>query len=124
MQEVKIVDIDNVQWNIKDQEARNKIANLEESKDITNSVNVLIGEASVIRNGKIIQVSGIIGNGNNGIVSVINNLPKAKLNNKIYYGVIVYWNGAMSFARYENQEIIVNANVEYGGAYTVTYIAE
>ena len=29
MQDVKIVDIDNVQWNIKDQEARDKIANLE-----------------------------------------------------------------------------------------------
>lgn len=29
MQEVKIIDIDNVQWNIKDQEARNRIANLE-----------------------------------------------------------------------------------------------
>lgn len=29
MQDVKIVDIDNMQWNIKDQEARNKIANLE-----------------------------------------------------------------------------------------------
>ena len=124
MKDVKIVDIDNEQWNIKDQEARDRIANLEESKDITNSVNVLIGEASVIRNGKIIQVSGIIGSGNDGIISVINNLPKAKLNNKIYYGVIVYWNGVMSFARYENQEIIVNANVEYGGAYTVTYIAE
>lgn len=29
MQDVKIIDIDNVQWNMKDQEARNKIANLE-----------------------------------------------------------------------------------------------
>ena len=29
MADVKIVDIDNVQWNIKDQEARNKITNLE-----------------------------------------------------------------------------------------------
>lgn len=29
MQDVKIVDIDNVQWNMKDQEARNKIANIE-----------------------------------------------------------------------------------------------
>lgn len=29
MQEVKIIDIDNVQWNIKDQEARNRIATLE-----------------------------------------------------------------------------------------------
>ena len=31
MQDVKIVDIDNVQWNMKDQEARNKITTLEES---------------------------------------------------------------------------------------------
>ena len=30
MADVKIVDIDNVQWNMKDQEARNKIASLEE----------------------------------------------------------------------------------------------
>ena len=29
MQDVKIIDIDNVQWNMKDQEARNRIANLE-----------------------------------------------------------------------------------------------
>lgn len=34
MQEVKIIDIDNVQWNIKDQEARNKIATLEELGNI------------------------------------------------------------------------------------------
>ena len=32
MQEVKIIDIDNVQWNIKDQEARNRIAALEEKQ--------------------------------------------------------------------------------------------
>ena len=31
MADVKIVDIDNVQWNMKDQEARNKIAALEEN---------------------------------------------------------------------------------------------
>lgn len=124
MQEVKIIDIDNVQWNIKDQEARNKIATLEEAKDITNSVNVLIGKASVIKNGKIIQISGMIGNGHNGIISVIKNLPKAKLNNNIYYGIIVYASGGISFARYENQELLVNANIEYGGTYTVTYIAE
>ena len=29
MQDVKIIDIDNEQWNMKDQEARNRIANLE-----------------------------------------------------------------------------------------------
>lgn len=34
MQDVKIVDIDNVQWNMKDQEARNKIASLEELGNI------------------------------------------------------------------------------------------
>ena len=124
MQDVKIIDIDNEQWNIKDQEARNKIANLEESKDITNSVNVLIGKASVIRSGKVIQISGTIENGREGNVIAISNLPKAKINNKVYYGIIVYSNGVTSYARYENQGIIVNANMVYGGAYTVTYIAE
>lgn len=41
MQDVKIVDIDNVQWNMKDQEARNKIAALEEKTTvkITNKSN-------------------------------------------------------------------------------------
>lgn len=34
MQDVKIIDIDNVQWNIKDQEARNK--NAEQDTNITN----------------------------------------------------------------------------------------
>ena len=34
MQDVKIIDIDNEQWNMKDQEARNKIANLEELGNI------------------------------------------------------------------------------------------
>ena len=34
MADVKIVDIDNVQWNMKDQEARNKIASLEELGNI------------------------------------------------------------------------------------------
>ena len=31
MQDVKIIDIDNVQWNMKDQEARNKITDIEEN---------------------------------------------------------------------------------------------
>lgn len=124
MQDVKIIDIDNIQWNIKDQEARNQIATLEESKDITNSVNVLIGKASVIRSGKVIQVTGTIEKGQDGNTVVISNLPKAKINNNMYYGVIVYSNGVVSYARYENQNIIVNVNTVYGGAYTVTYIAE
>lgn len=47
MADVKIVDIDNVQWNMKDQEARNKIANIEElfiSKDLPNvEINLYTG---------------------------------------------------------------------------------
>lgn len=35
MADVKIVDIDNVQWNIKDQEARNEIADMNKSSSTT-----------------------------------------------------------------------------------------
>lgn len=38
MADVKIVDIDNVQWNMKDQEARNKIANLETKTTISEKI--------------------------------------------------------------------------------------
>lgn len=53
MADVKIVDIDGEQWNIKDQDARNKIANIEESnitKDLENiTVNLKEGyEAEAI----------------------------------------------------------------------------
>ena len=44
MADVKIVDIDNVQWNMKDQEARNK--NTEQDEKITN----LIAEIGEIKN--------------------------------------------------------------------------
>ena len=43
MQEVKIIDIDNVQWNIKDQEARNKTVTLETKTTIKEEVLVQIG---------------------------------------------------------------------------------
>ena len=53
MADVKIVDIDNVQWNIKDQEARNKIAILEEAvsvKDLQDAViNMKSGYTSSIK---------------------------------------------------------------------------
>lgn len=42
MADVKIVDIDNVQWNMKDQEARNRIANLEEAVSVKDLQNVAI----------------------------------------------------------------------------------
>ena len=60
MQDVKIIDIDNVQWNIKDQEARNKIATLETevSTNIPNRFTVdekRIDGIYKIANGKSIQ---------------------------------------------------------------------
>ena len=44
MQDVKIIDIDNVQWNIKDQEARNKIATIEEKQ--TKIIDTIFGGTS------------------------------------------------------------------------------
>lgn len=37
MQDVKIIDIDNIQWNIKDQEARDRIAKLENNGTFTSN---------------------------------------------------------------------------------------
>ena len=42
MADVKIIDIDNEQWNMKDQEARNKIAILEEAVSVKDLQNVVI----------------------------------------------------------------------------------
>lgn len=42
MADAKIIDIDNVQWNIKDQEARNRIAALEEAVSVKDLPNVVI----------------------------------------------------------------------------------
>ena len=41
MQDVKIIDIDNEQWNMKDQEARNRIAALEEKQ--TKIIDIIFG---------------------------------------------------------------------------------
>ena len=76
MADVKMVDIDNVQWNIKDQEARNRIAVLEtltqEELDIANA-NVFCTK----RNGVVtlMIVNKIVINANSNVV-LINNLPK------------------------------------------------
>lgn len=60
MQDVKIVDIDNVQWNMKDQEARNQIAALETevNTNIPNKFTVdekRIDGIYTVANGKSIQ---------------------------------------------------------------------
>lgn len=49
MQDVKIIDIDNVQWNIKDQEARNKIAALEAANEVK-QLNVIKQNVTIIGN--------------------------------------------------------------------------
>lgn len=54
MADVKIVDIDNVQWNIKDQEARNKIATLEEKTTV--KVTKKIDETDIKMN--LIEING------------------------------------------------------------------
>lgn len=65
MQDVKIIDIDNVQWNIKDQETRNKTAILEE--EITRlktvekwdyEVPIYGGHITARRQGNVVSVTG------------------------------------------------------------------
>ena len=46
MADAKIIDIDNVQWNIKDQEARNRIAALEEAVSVKDLPDVVINMKS------------------------------------------------------------------------------
>lgn len=47
MADVKIVDIDNVQWNMKDQEARNKIAEIETKVTINEKILVQRGASYI-----------------------------------------------------------------------------
>ena len=56
MADVKIVDIDNEQWNMKDQEARNRIANLESV--LQTKANEIKAEIIGTRTIDIIQTSG------------------------------------------------------------------
>ena len=101
MQDVKIVDIDNVQWNIKDQEARNKIAVLEtlvnklkEETEITELKDIVLNPVlsffgTVIKRGKLIIVSGSISLSQHPTGALINNLPKNNsANNK---DTVVTW---------------------------------
>ena len=72
MADVKIIDIDNVQWNIKDQEARNKITELETlvnklkaDTEVTELSDIVLGSGvqflgTVIKVGKQVTVSGTV----------------------------------------------------------------
>ena len=95
MQDVRIVDIDNVQWNIKDQEARNKIVNLENlfiAEDLPDvEINLNTGYTAMdiqgyahYKIGKIHFVTflireltgGAIGTGNTAYIATTNLRPK------------------------------------------------
>ena len=73
MADVKIVDIDNVQWNMKDQEARNRIAALEESltvKDV-NEIAITLKEGYTATEANIASISKY-GKLNIGVLSITN----------------------------------------------------
>ena len=133
MADVKIVDIDNVQWNIKDQEARNKIAVLETlTKEDLNFDNASI--TCIKRNGvaTLMIVNKIVINPHSNII-LTNNLPKkycpvvpsfrtSFIHNAsdAYCGqVIIRSNGSMEIYNSSDQ------SVELGGSITnVTYVAQ
>lgn len=87
MADVKIVDIDGSQWAMKDQEARNKIAELETlvnklktDTEVTELNNFVLGEGvqfagTVIKVGKQVTVSGTINVRQNYNPYIISNLP-------------------------------------------------
>lgn len=133
MQDVKIIDIDNVQWNMKDQEARNKIAVLEtltqEELDIDNA-NVSCRK----RNGVVtlMIVNKIVINANSNVV-LINNLPKKYCPVTSSFRVPFIHNATDSYCgqvimrNNGTMEIFNSSNrtVEIGGSIiSMTYIAQ
>lgn len=87
MADVKIVDIDGSQWNMKDQEARNKVTELETlvnklkaDTEVTELNNIVLGEGvqfigTVIKVGKQVTVSGTIKVSQGYNSNIISNLP-------------------------------------------------
>ena len=73
MADVKIVDIDNVQWNMKDQEARNKVAALEESLSIkdVNEIAITLKEGYKATEAAILSISKY-GKLNIGVLAITN----------------------------------------------------
>lgn len=106
MADVKTVDIDNVQWNMKDQEARNKVAALEELVNklkeeavVIELDNIVFNPAAafsgtVIKKGKLVIISGSIVLRNYKSGSLISNLPINKsISNKDTVIVWTNYNG-------------------------------
>ena len=138
MQDVKIVDIDNVQWNIKDQEARNKIANIEElfiSKDLPDvEINLNTGYTAMEIRGyahykigkihfvtfHIIELAGHeIGTGNTANIATTNLRPKKETSfimndykNKATLRCYIHSDG--TFAVAESVGSVSGSNNSYG----------
>ena len=125
MADVKIVDIDNVQWNMKDQEARNRIAILETEIQKLKTVekweyNIPIygGEIVARKQGNIVSVTGINIGSVKKLTQDIGNIDIAILPEKFkpsspqffmirtsgsyltQYGGIIYPNGAINYYTY------------------------
>ena len=138
MEDVKIVDIDNVQWNMKDQEARNKIANIEElfiSKDLPNvEINLYTGYTVTdiqgyahYKIGKIHFVTFLIkelagdkiGTGNTAYIATTNLRPKKETSfimndykNKAILRCYVEPDGKLAIA--ESVGSVSGSNTSYG----------
>ena len=138
MADVKIVDIDGAQWNMKDQEARNKIATLEKlfvTEDLPKvEINLNTGYAAMsiegyahYKIGKIHFVTFLIrelagpsiGTGNTAIVATTNLRPKKETSfimndykNKAILRCYVDSNGTLAIA--ESVGSVSGSNTSYG----------
>ena len=138
MADVKIVDIDNVQWNIKDQEARNKIATLENlfiTEDLPDvEINLNTGYTAMdiqgyahYKIGKIHFVTFLIreltgneiGTGNTAIIATTNLRPKKETSfimndykNKAMLRCYVNTDGTLAVA--ESMGSVSGKNTSYG----------
>ena len=138
MADVKIVDIDNEQWNMKDQEARNRIANLEKlfvTEDLPDvEINLKEGYTAMevkgyahYKIGKIHFVTFLIrelagkeiGTGNTSYVAITNLRPKKETSfimndykNKAMLRCYVNTDGTLAVA--ESMGSVSGSNTSYG----------
>ena len=140
MQEVKIIDIDNVQWNIKDQEARNRIANLETEipklKTVEKWQYTIPNYGGTIiarRQGNVVSVVGVNIGVENAILSTVGDIDFAILPERFrpkedcffmmrtagsyvtQYGGIVFTNGRINFYTYTSVTL---------GCFSLSYIVD
>lgn len=138
MADVKIVDIDNVQWNIKDQEARNRITTLEKlfiTEDLPDvEINLNAGYTAMdikgyahYKIGKIHFITFLIrelagdkiGTGNTAYIATTNLRPKKETSfimndykNKATLRCYIESNGALAVA--ESVGSVSGSNTSYG----------